>query len=294
MKFLPGGVSTALAKRMLSVEKNSPELLLGAGIVGMIGSTVLACKATLKLEGILHIAAENIELAKEVALDPEHEDYSEQDGKNDTSLVYIKTSVKIGQLWVGPAIGLGVVSIAAIVKSHNILSKRNAALMAAYVAIEKGFAEYRQRVVDKYGEDEDRNLRYGSRELDVIVDGKKQKATRVGDDLPSIYSRFFDPSSSSWCDEPEYNFVFLHCQQNYANDLLRARGHVFLNEIYDLLGIPRSKAGAVVGWVRKGTESYINFGIFDDNDVVRDFVNGREGSIPTRLQCRWRDLEPDR
>jgi hypothetical protein len=105
----------------------------------------------------------------------------------------------------------------------------------------------------------------------------------VGPDDPSIYARFFDPTSPSWSKEPEYNLIFLKCQQNYANDLLKSRGHVFLNEVYDMLGMERSKAGAVVGWLlsKNGdTDNFVNFGVFDGREqVARDFVNGREGAI---------------
>jgi hypothetical protein len=158
-------------------------------------------------------------------------------------------------------------------------------LTAAYGALEKGFNEYRGRVIDKYGEEEDRDFRYGSEKVEVLDQetGKNKTVTRVGSDDPSIYARFFDPYSTSWSKEAEYNLLFLKCQQNYANDLLRSRGHVFLNEVYDLLGVPRSKAGAVVGWIlsKNGeTDNFINFGVFDGREqVARDFVNGREGAI---------------
>lgn len=279
MQFVPQAVSKTLARRALIIEKNSPTILFGAGIAGMIGSTVLACRATLKVDAILAETEVDLKNAKTL----QHREYSEKDRKSDISIIYVKTSVKVAQLY-APAVALGVVSVAALSHSHNILNKRNAALTAAYAALERGFAEYRQRVVEKYGEEEDRNLRYGTREVEVVdhETGKKRKAIRVGDGEPSIYARFFDPLSPSWSKEPEYNLIFLKCQQNYANDLLRARGHVFLNEVYDFLGIPRSKAGAVVGWVLVGEDSdkYIDFGIFDGHsDIVRDFVNGREGSI---------------
>jgi hypothetical protein len=180
---------------------------------------------------------------------------------------------------------VGGASIAALTRSHNILNERNAALTAAYAALDKGFKEYRHRVVEKYGEDQDLEFRHGSREVEIIDEetGKKKTVTRVGYDEPSIYARFFDPLSTSWSKEPEYNLLFLKCQQSYANDLLLARGHVFLNEVYDLLGIPRSKAGSIVGWIVTAgtiTDNHIDFGIYKGGDhTIRDFVNGRENSI---------------
>jgi len=276
MSFVPAAISKTVARNGLVLQTKSPGLLFGAGIVGVIGSTVLACRATLKMEEVLGEAKSKLDMAKGL----EHADYSERDRQKDITTIYVQSGVKVLRAY-GPAIIVGGLSIAALTSSHNILSRRNAALMSAYAAMEKGFAEYRARVVEKYGEDEDRNMRYGSR-TEVVKEGKvTHQITRVGTDTPSIYARFFDEYSTSWSKEPEYNLVFLTCQQNYANDLLRSRGHVFLNEVYDLLGIPRSEAGAVVGWILGVGDDYIDFGVWDDrtNSRVRDFVNGWEGAI---------------
>lgn len=279
MKLVPVAMSRKLAHSTLLLQKNSPGILFGAGIVGMVGSTVLACRATLKLETVMDEAKSKLDIAKTL----QHDDYSENDRQRDISLIYFQTSVKVAKLY-GPAIVVGGASIAALTSSHNILNKRNAALTAAYTALEKGFNEYRARVIEKYGEEQDRDFRYGAHQVEIEDEsGKKKKVTRVLPGDPSIYARFFDYNSSSWSKEPEYNLIFLKCQQNYANDLLRSRGHVFLNEVYDMLGIPRSRAGAVVGWLLTPdgqTDNYVSFGVFEGNtDVARDFVNGFEGAI---------------
>lgn len=276
MSLVPVAVTRTIARNQLLLQKNSPKILFGAGIIGVVGSTVLACRATLKMTEVLEEAQDKLDLARNL----EHVDYSETDRSQDVRVIRAQTAIKIVRLY-GPAIIIGGASIACLTKSHQILSSRNAGLTAAYAALEKGFQEYRSRVVAKYGEEEDRNLRYGTREI-TTGEGKKRKTvTRVGLEDPSIYARFFDVSSPSWNKDPEYNLIFLKCQQNYANDLLHARGHVFLNEVYDMLGIPRSKAGAVVGWLLGAGDDFINFGVFDDtkNTRVRDFVNGFEGSI---------------
>jgi Family of unknown function (DUF6353) len=280
MKLVPEVVGRTIARNSLLAQKNSPGILLAVGVVGMVGSTVLACRATLKMDEVVDEAKNKLDTAKTL----EHPDYSEKDRQRDISLIYFQSGVKIARLY-APAIIVGGLSIAALAGSHRILSSRNAALTAAYTVLEKGFSEYRARVVEKYGEDEDRNLRYGSQQVQITDPdtGKKKTVTRVADGVPSIYARFFDEYSPSWSKEPEYNLIFLQCQQNWANDLLKSRGHVFLNEIYDMCGIPRSKAGAVVGWVlsQNGeTDNFINFGVFDgSSNKAREFVNGREGSI---------------
>jgi hypothetical protein len=287
MKLVPATIGRSIARSTLLVQKSSPELLFAAGVVGMVGSTVLACRATLKVEEVLDEAVHKrhkvARVVQDAQLDPDV-DYSERDRQKDLSLIRFQTGVKLVKLYT-PAIVVGGISIAALTSSHNILNKRNAALTAAYAALDRGFSEYRARVVEKYGEEQDRNFRYGTQQVEILdpETNKRKIVTRVGPGEPSIYARFFDSNSSSWNKEPEYNLVFLQCQQNYANDLLQSRGHVFLNEVYDMLGIPRSKAGAVVGWILlpgDSTDNYINFGVFEGKtERARDFVNGFEGAI---------------
>jgi Family of unknown function (DUF6353) len=284
MKLVSEAVRTGLGRTGLLTQKNSPQILFGVGIAGSIASTVLACRATLKLEETLEKTRVDLKRVKVAEKKDNGDEYSDRERQQDTSVVYMRGAYNVVKLY-GPAIIVGGISIAALTQSQNILTKRNAALTAAYAALDKGFREYRARVVDKYGEDQDREFRYGSEKVEIINEetGRKKTVTRVGPDTPSVYARFFDPLSPSWSKDPETNFIFLRAQQNYSNDLLRSRGHVFLNEVYDMLGIPRTKAGSVVGWLMSPnpgeTDNYVNFGIFDDNEKVIDFVNGREASI---------------
>jgi hypothetical protein len=281
MNFVPSVITQNLGKITLLAQKSSPEILLVAGVAGMVGSTVLACRATLKMDEVLSDANEKLEIARTL----EHREYSERDRTRDVTLIKYQTGIKIVRLY-APAIVIGGVSIYCLVTSHSIMSRRNTALTAAYAALDRGFREYRARVVDKYGEDEDRELRYGSRRVEIDdpdKPGKKKMVTRVSPGDPSIYAKFFDESCGSWQPDPEYNMIFLKNQQNHANDRLHAYGHVFLNEVYDMLGMERTRAGAVVGWILSGdgeTDNFVDFGIFNgESPKVRDFVNGYEGSI---------------
>lgn len=289
---------TKLAGRTgLVLKKRSPEILLVVGITGGVVSAVMACKATLKVEDVMANHKHKVgEVAKvwdkvkegEIPLD----EYSDMDHKKDLTVVYTQTTVDFIKLY-GPAITLGAMSIACLIGGHGIMKKRNVALVAAYKVMEEGFSAYRKRVVDEFGEEKDFMFKNGYRaenftETEVDEDGKKRnvKKTRLVPDNPtgtSIYARFFDESSTQWSKTDGYNFLFLHAQQTYFNNLLVARGHVFLNEVYDALGLDRSKEGAVVGWVlRKDGEgdNFIDFGIFDgDRPKARAFVNGQEKSI---------------
>lgn len=279
MKFVPAAITRTVSRNALFVSKASPELLLVAGVVGMVGSTVLACRATLKMDKVLDEGKAKLDLAKTL----QHDDYSESDRHRDVSLIYFQTGVKVVRLY-APAIGVGLLGVAALTKSHSILTQRATALAAAYAALDHGFRQYRARVVEKYGEEEDQKLRYGVEEVEVIDPETKEKSTKVtvsGDQ--SIYARFFDETCDSWSRDPEVNLFFLKSQQNYANDLLKSRGHIFLNEVYDLIGLERSKAGQVVGWLFTDsgqTDDFVDFGIFNgDSERARRFVNGHEGAI---------------
>lgn len=279
-------LSKAAGRTGLLLKKKSPELLMAAGLLGFAGTVVLACKATLKVEEIIAEAEEKIDKIKSV-----HEGrvelkegmtYTDKDYQKDMGIVYVQTAGKFVKLY-GPAITMGIASIFCILSSQNIMKKRNVALAAAYKAVEQGFADYRSRVVEEYGEEVDRDFKNGVRKETVTVteedeNGKKKKAKKVVETVDpnthSVYARFFDESCPNWSKTPEYNLLFLKSQQNYANDLLHARGHLFLNEVYDMLGMERSQAGAVVGWViSEDGDNFVDFGIYSLNSGL---VNGYE------------------
>lgn len=289
LEVVSRGVTKLLGSRALIVKAHSPEILMGVGIAGTIGSAVLACRATLKCHEVIEEYKYDIDAIHAcVGL----EEYSDHDHKKDLTMVYTKTGVKFLTLY-GPSIALGTASIACIIGGHGLLRKRNVALMAAYKVIDEGFKSYRQRVIEEYGEEQDYMFRHGLRaeivkdiEIEETKDGglktKHVKKTkyRVDPNASSIYARFFDETCSQWSTTPEYNLMFVKAQQNYYNDMLKARGHVFLNEVYDALGIPRTAAGSVVGWMIGKGDDYIDFGIYDgETQVKRDFVNGYERSI---------------
>jgi len=282
--MVPKGLTLAAGRQLLLAQKHSPTLLFAGGVVGVIATTVAASVATLKVDDVVQQAKEDlakIKYAEEIIAEDK---YSFDDAKRDTVIVYTRSAVDIVKLYT-PAFLLGAASVAMLTKSHSILMSRNAALTAAYAVLDQSFSEYRRRVSNEFGADEEHKLRHGyKKDSDTVVapDGKKEVVPiRVGPKSPSGYARFFDQLCNNWSKTPEYNLVFLKCQQNYANDRLQSRGHIFLNEVYDMIGIERSRAGAVVGWVigHKG-DNYVDFGIFDsNNERARDFVNGREGAI---------------
>lgn len=291
---IPNAVSSRVARQVLVTKKHSPTILFAAGVVGMVATTVTACRATLRVEELLEEHQNKVDEANEVYEYAELGEYTDAQHKKDLLYLHIRFGADMSKLY-GPALLLGFFSVACLTQSHRILTTRNAGLIAAYSALERGFDQYRGRVVDKYGADEDRELRYGVETETVVTEGKNGKSkTEVvkhaaSGDYYSIYARLFEEGNPDWSANPEYSLIFLRAQQNYANDRLKARGHLFLNEVYDALNLPHTKAGAIVGWVWQGDgDNKVDFGIFRDDacESFYEFMVGRERAI-------WLDFNVD-
>jgi hypothetical protein len=287
-------LSSSFNKMGFKLKKHSPEILVVAGVVGTVVSAVMACKATTKVSDILEKTKEDINSIHNCAANESlAEEYTPEDVKKDLAIVYVQTGVKLAKLY-APAVALGALSLGSILASNNILRQRNVALAAAYATVDKGFKEYRNRVVERFGEEVERELRHNikAKKIEKIVVGEDGKEKKVKETIQvaedpntySDYARFFDDGCTGWEKDSEYNLMFLRAQQQYANDKLRATGRLFLNEVYDMLGIPRTKAGQVVGWVYDAEnpigDNYVDFGIYDvHRETVRNFVNGYERTI---------------
>lgn len=276
-------VNGVTSKAVMKLKKHSPEILVAAGIAGTVVSAVLACKATTKVAEILDETKGTLDTIHEGmetgAINGQ--EYTTEDGKKDTVVVYAQTGVKLAKLY-GPAIILGTLSITSILASNNILRKRNVALGAAYAAIDKSFKEYRGRVIERFGEQVDTELKYGIKakkfeEIEVDPETGKEKKVKktvmVADpNLQSDYAVYFDSKSRNYETNPDYNRMFLKAQQAFANDKLQTRGHLFLNEVLDDLDLPRTPAGQIVGWTKDGPDGYVNFRIVE---VERETEDGR-------------------
>ena len=276
-------VNGVASKTVMKLKKHSPEILVVAGIAGTVVSAVLACKATTKVAEILDETKGTLDTIHEGmetgAINGQ--EYTTEDGKKDTVVVYAQTGMKLAKLY-APAIILGTLSITSILASNNILRKRNVALGAAYAAIDKSFKEYRGRVIERFGEQVDTELKYGIKakkfeEIEVDPETGKEKKVKktvmVADpNLQSDYAVYFDSKSRNYETNPDYNRMFLKAQQAFANDKLQTRGHLFLNEVLDDLDLPRTPAGQIVGWTKDGPDGYVNFRIVE---VERETEDGR-------------------
>ena len=275
-------------RSLLVLKKHSPEILTGAGIAGGIVAAVIAAKATLELKENTQYGRDLVEGHKKLREDKSEEDYPTQVYQRDIIISYVRIAQGVVKTYALP-VALGAASIACILTAHGILRSRNAALTVAYNALSMAYNNYRERVREDLGEDKDYEYHTGlkvtsssNKDPETGETVKTVKVKKDGDKMPGQYARFFDEYNVNYLhNQPDLNIAFLRMQQTYANERLRARGHVFLNEVYDSLGLERSSAGAVVGWVlSKEGPNFIDFGIYDgDRPRARAFVNGDEPSV---------------
>ena len=265
--------SGALNKIGFGLKKRSPEILVAVGVVGTVVSAVMACKATTKIDTILDETKEQLDKIHEYAGNPDvAEKYNAEDAKKDTAIVYAQAGVKLAKLY-APAVGLGILSISSILASNNILRKRNMAISAALAAATQDFKDYRNRVIERFGKEVDHQLRYNikAEEIEETVTDEKgkekkvKKSIEVADLNASGYVKYFTRSNPYWEEDSSYVEMFLRSQQNYANDKLKATGHLTLNDVYDMLGFHDSKAGMVVGWIydldHPNGDNYVEFDV---------------------------------
>lgn len=290
------------------LKAKSPEILIIGGVVGIVGGTVLACRATLKAGEVITEMQHSrvvVDQATAAVADPENAQYttltySETDRRADIASIYIKGGVKLLKLY-APAIILSGLGIGAVLTSHGIMKKRNLALISAYDAVSAGFEAYRKRVQEELGESMDKKLRYGLRDESVTVEkeDKKGKLAKTETTVPAFdgsvigpYAKFFSPETSSqfFKNNPSLNLQFLQATQNHLNDLLHSRGFLFLNEVLSSLGLKIVPEGQMLGWLdnQPDCQGFVDLGIFAARNM--ESVNGvdRDG-----INAYLLDIRPD-
>lgn len=112
-----------------------------------------------------------------------------------------------------------------------------------------------------------------------MTPGIRVRQLSSGEEAFIPYGRWFDEENSTNWSRPEfdeYNWLFLRTQQNWANDILRARGHLLLNDAHDVLGLSRTAMGAVVGWIRDES-AFVDFGCWEQQG--QPFNSEKPGAI---------------
>ena len=281
----------------LTVKKYSPEILLAAGIISGAAALVCAVKETLKCEEVLDNHTKKMDEIKGALTLAESEEveYTEDDAKKDKTKVYLQTGLEFAKLY-APTVILAGVSLTCILSSHGIMRKRNVALAATLATVRTAFDEYRGRVVRDLGKEMDNHFLYDTVEKTIEheeTDEKgKKKVTKEVYSMPTVasaYSRFFDEGSKNWEKDGSANYMFIRAQMKHLQNKLIANGHLFLNDVYQALGLPITVAGQSAGWIydfndRDNTLIYFDGFDIDGNELmlssnVRALMNGYERSV---------------
>lgn len=286
MKFVPNSVSMKVGRLALKASHHSPVILLGVGVTGVVVAGVTACRATLRLEEVLEENRKTLADIKELAKNSPSK-YTESDRKHDITVVYINSAMKLTKLY-GPSIILGAFSIGCIIGGHKVLSGRNAALTAAYAGLEKSFKAYRERVRSEIGDEKERDIWLDAKKK-LDDKGKETQEKVVGTDKDggltggSEYAVIFDWKNPNWKGEPMFTEIFLDAQRQWAQDMLDARGHLFLNEVYTHLGIKHTTAGSRVGWFKGhlNSDGIVDFAFYwhSDDEVEEGYYMTQDGAF---------------
>ena len=271
-------IKAAAGNGLLFAKAHAPEILVGSGIVGFGVTVVGACNATVKAKEAMDTRDDFVS-----QLDEAFEKGQITEKVHETNSKALKRQCKKQLIRAyAPVATTGVVSVILVLAGYRMINGRLVMTAAAYKTLEAGFDRYRTNVKEEFGDEVDwrmlnsikpETLKAANEEREINraieADNKKKKLhqKKKRDAYQEIYSQIFDQYSDRWRRSwtPDQVFQYLWQKQREANDLLRIRKHVFLNEVYDLLGLPRTPEGAVVGWIitKSNPNSAVSFGIDD-------------------------------
>lgn len=284
---IPSNITRAFGKIALAAKKNAPTILVATGVVAGVAATATAIRATLKCDEIIQLHNEsmkNIEKARFVVdNDPDFEGtYTEEQEKADRKTVKTQTAIQFVRLYF-PTVALTALSVTCILAGHHMMTKRNAAMVAAFTAVSSKFDDYREMVKDRLGADVERDIyKRIIEEAELDENGEpngdihKEQSKKPVD---MSTDRFFDEFSALWNrNDPNMNVANLRAVTKMAQDKLIMQGYLFLNDVYDMLGIQRTPAGQVLGWIydKDHMDTVVDFGVYLDPTVIEDpwdFVN---------------------
>lgn len=246
------------------VKMNSPEIMLFTGLAAGVGAIVMTQRATLKVDAVKRDADEKKQKIVETAADykenPEDYDseYTDEIAASDLQLLKRKTALEYVKLYAGPII-LEAVSIGLILGSHHIMKQRNAALAASCAAIAKAYQTYRQNVINKYGEEVDKEMLYGSetkkiKETETDPEtGEKKKVTKEQEIIKNFgaspYARLFTrENSTEWFNDNPSNEFLLAQREKEADIRLKCERVLTLNDVYRMIGLKPTDIGLTHGW----------------------------------------------
>lgn len=264
-------ITTAFYTGVARISKHAPSILSVTASAGVIATGYLAWKAGTRFEDVEGRDWDRRkECLKNADIIPD-EDVPKIERKN--RILFILDTVRT----VAPAAIVGAATITMIYFSNSISKKRLAAMGAAYATLQTAFDGYKRTMVEALGKESVEKIlkpklpNVGKSAEEILSSDNKSDAANVSDAVVnslkalSPYARIIaEESSTCWDPNEDYTSQNLAAVQLWANRRLERKGHLFLNEIFDQLGLSRTREGAVVGWLKNGEgDNYVSFGDFD-------------------------------
>jgi len=243
-------------RSQLFVKRNSATILTWVGAAGVVGTAVLAAKATPKAYNLMEAA-------------------KEEKGEDLTKLEMVKIA---GPAYI-PALAVGAGTIACIFGA-NILNKRQqAALMSAYALLDGSYKDYKKKVEEMLGED-------GAREITTEIAKDKYKETDIS--VSDDEELFYDEYSRRYFTSTKYDVQ--HAEYQLNRDI-QMQGYACLNDFYEYLDIDPIDGGDLIGWSEGGNlamywQSWVDF---NHHKVVMD--DGLECCIVSFFEEPIRDFD---
>ena len=271
---------------------NKPDILIYGGVICVFGGTVLACMRTGKaMEAIedhrFEINQMNEQKEEALKQPSDIQAVALKEIKSD-AIKSTMNMVKGLAVAYGPAFVAEAAGIYCILKGRGIYKQRNTDLIVAYEGLQKLYQEAIKKREEKT-DNPNKLLRADPNakdEYDIMEDIEASEVPiRPGLDI-SPYARFFDEMSGLWKKDSEYNLMVCRMAERQLNGRLHRDGFVFLNDLYQELDIPRTNAGAIMGWMTALGDEYIDLGIYNAGEGSRSFVNGYERSILINPNCK--------
>lgn len=251
MKYVPQIVTRVVGRTALATKAHSPSLLFAAGVIGMGATVVLACKATMELENVLTDHEKDMmDIQRLESRGSSSQTLSEEEHYlKERQHLKVRTAAKLTKLYAPTAVS-AVITVACLTASHRQLTNRNTQLTAAYVGLQRFLESYRGRVREKIGEEEERNVYYASTPVELVQDTENGpvKVFGTAPGMRSPYATIFDDKNTMFQESAVFNQHLFRIQSEMLTNKLRSQGHLFLNEVYDRLGCPRTPTGQVCGW----------------------------------------------
>lgn len=264
-------ITTAFYTGVARISKHAPTILSVTASAGVIATGYLAWKAGTRFEDV---EGRDWDRRKECLKNADtipDEDVPKIERKN--RILFILDTVRT----VAPAAIVGAATITMIYFSNSISKKRLAAMGAAYATLQTAFDGYKRTMVEALGKESVEKIlkpklpNVGKSAEEILSSDNKSDAANVADAVVnslkalSPYARIIaEESSTCWDPNEDYTSQNLAAVQLWANRRLERKGHLFLNEVFDQLGLSRTREGAVVGWLKNGEgDNYVSFGDFD-------------------------------